>query len=108
LNRDSKVKPFLRNVMSATFWGGLLPVTILMAGIIEPVFSLAAFVYPMQLIRVALKSKPRNPKSWIYALFMLMGKFAEFQGIIKFCWHSSRGQVSRIIEYKRPKGLWPH
>jgi glycosyltransferase involved in cell wall biosynthesis len=108
LNRDSKVKPFLRNVMSATFWGGLLPVTILMAGIIEPVFSLAAFVYPMQLIRVALKSKPRNPKSWIYALFMLMGKFAEFQGIIKFCWHSSRGQVSPIIEYKRPKGLWPH
>lgn len=108
LNRDSEVKPFLRNIIRATFWGGLLPTTIVIASVVEPVLSLAALVYPMQVVRVALKSSPRDRKSWAYALLMLLAKFAELQGIIKFCWRSWRGQTSQLIEYKLPGGLRPH
>jgi hypothetical protein len=58
-------------------------------------------VYPLEICWIALRRGVTMRESWAYAFFMTLGKFAEFQGILKFFWHRLRGQGVELIEYKK-------
>jgi glycosyltransferase involved in cell wall biosynthesis len=100
LHRRSQFGIFRKEVARAIFWGALVPVVIILGALAyAPIFA-GALVYPLQICRVALHRKGINRKSFAYAVFMTLAKFAEFQGILKFAWRRLRGHTLQLIEYK--------
>jgi glycosyltransferase involved in cell wall biosynthesis len=87
----------MRESRSAWLWGFLLPVTALAA--IPWCGAWSAFVllaYPCQVIRLALRGARSPTENWWHALFLVLGKFPEFAGQLKF----RLERQSRLIEYK--------
>lgn len=99
LHRTSPCGIWRREAGRAVFWGGLLPLTICLGALLHPIALAAALAYPLQVGRVAFARGPARSKSWTYALFMMLAKFAEFQGILRF-WLQWDRQVVTLIEYK--------
>lgn len=83
-----------RETCRALVWGAVLPVSIGLAGFLAPVLWLLALIYPAQLLRLARRD------GGIVALFSLLGKFAEAQGVIEFHWNRLRRRSRGLIEYK--------
>lgn len=80
----------------ALFWGAGIPLFALMLALLAGPWWLALLaVYPAQLLRLWKKTG-----SFVTAWFLLVGKFAETAGILKFHWTRIRGRAARIIEYK--------
>lgn len=85
----------------ALLWGLLLPVTLLTLAIWAPLAALvASLIYPLQLIRLKLKSPPSAGIGWRYAALTLMTKAAEAQGCARFWRERLQGSTPTIIEYK--------
>lgn len=90
-----------RNARRALLWGGLLPALILLAAIlIHPALLLFFLIYPVQVVRMALRSGPRNRDSWIYAAFAVLAKFPEMQGAARFYINRVLKRANTLIEYK--------
>jgi GT2 family glycosyltransferase len=99
LHRTCPFGIWKRETRRAVFWGGLLPVTICLGTLIHPVALAAALAYPLQVCRIAFARGPTCSQSWTYALFMMLAKLAEFQGILKY-WFQWDRRVVTLIEYK--------
>jgi GT2 family glycosyltransferase len=100
LHRTSRYNIWGRETARAIFWGGLLPLTICLGALVNPAALWFALVYPFQICRVAFARGSGSPRSWIYALFLSLTKFAECQGILKFYWSQLSRQGATLIEYK--------
>lgn len=57
-------------------------------------------VYPLQVIRLAIRGTNSLRQNWWRALFLVLGKFPEAMGQIKFVYNKLRGKTARLIEYK--------
>ena len=57
-------------------------------------------VYPLQLIRLALMGKSSARENWLRSAALVLGKFPEVTGQMKFLADRIRGGQSRLIEYK--------
>lgn len=78
------------------FWGGLLPLSIAFAVIgLGPWAALLALAYPLQWLRLF-----RRNGSASLSTFLVIGKFAEALGALKFHIARLRGVAGTIIEYK--------
>ncbi len=96
LHGASAERHWVRETGRAVAWGLLLPLGIgLIALFVSPRAGWLALVYPAQWIRLSIRD--RSP---VEAFFTLAGKFAEAQGILKFCLNKLMGRGSRLIEYK--------
>ena len=85
----------------AWLWGFFLPLIILVLALLKPVWAiLLLLVYPLQWLRLSLKSQQPFKIASLQALFLTIGKFAELAGQIKFLWHRFHHKQSQIIEYK--------
>lgn len=83
-------------VRRALLWGlGIPLLAVLLALLARPWGWLLLLVYPLQLLRLWHKSG-----SFVTAWFLLVGKFAETTGIVKFHLTRLRGGTTRLIEYK--------
>jgi glycosyltransferase involved in cell wall biosynthesis len=100
LHRKSPFGIWKRETGRAVFWGGLLPVTISLAAMVHPVALGGTLAYFLQICRIAFARGPTSSKSWTYAVFTMLAKFAEFQGILRFYWHKWDRQAATLIEYK--------
>ena len=85
----------------AVIWGIALPLVIVAgAGLVHPSLILLLALYPMQIIRLAMKDPYPGVWPWQKAVFLTLSKFPEALGVLDF----KRGQLtkrkSRIIEYK--------
>jgi GT2 family glycosyltransferase len=78
----------------ALFWGAGLPVLVLLAGLIHPAGWLLALAYPAQIVRLAR----RGGGTW--AVYSVLGKFAEAQGALGYWADRLRGRRRGLIEYK--------
>jgi len=99
-HRSSRFAVWRREIARAIFWGGALPLAIIVGAVIYPPSSLALLIYPLQLARIAVTHASTLPNPWIYGVFMVMVKFAELQGILKFCLRHWSARPSKLIEYK--------
>jgi glycosyltransferase involved in cell wall biosynthesis len=92
---------FLRESRSAWFWGLGIP---LVACALAPWWggwSLALLLaYPLQVVRVAAHTDRTARERWWYAAFIVLGKFPELLGQMKYLLHRISGGESRLIEYK--------
>ena len=74
-------------------------VSVLLAAVlIHPYAAVLAVIYVLQIIRIAWRRGPRLVSSWNYAGFIVIGKFAELQGI--FYWTLGQGKNPTRIDYK--------
>jgi GT2 family glycosyltransferase len=92
---------WVREARSAALWGLLLPLVIVAGALLwSPWVWLALAVYPLQVVRLALKAPATAPIRWPRAFFLVIGKLAEGAGWLKF--HALRlsGARGRLIEYK--------
>mgnify|MGYP001553278147 CR=1 FL=1 len=92
---------WVRETRSARFWAGAVPMLVL-AGVFAfgPVAAWALLVYPLQVLRLTLKGSGRYTLRALRALFLVLGKFPEALGQVKFLALQARGRRARLIEYK--------
>jgi GT2 family glycosyltransferase len=85
----------------AWLWGGVIPLLIFVTLLFEPVLSmLMLLVYPLQLLRLTFKSKLPLELALKQAFFLIIGKFAEQIGQLKFILQRYRKKQGSLIEYK--------
>lgn len=78
----------------AVIWGLALPLMTLIAGALHPLGWGLALMYPVQVLRLALRG------GLVWAWFSVLGKFAEAQGVLGFWVSHLRGRKRGLIEYK--------
>lgn len=92
---------WVREARSVTVWGACIPIGIAaLASIAGPVATLALVIYPVQIVRLALRQPGSLKARWARALFLVLGKFPEMQGLLKSWWMHVRRQRAVLIEYK--------
>ena len=89
-----------RETARALFWGLVLPLAIGLSGLAYPPLLAGFLVYPLQIARIALREGRGDAESWRFALFMMLAKFAEAYGIVRFYILRIFHARSEIIEYK--------
>ena len=92
---------FVRESRSAWFWGLGLPLILLTAALFWSPWWVAGFaIYPLQMLRLAMRfAGDARRRAW-RAVFMVIGKFAEVAGHFKFLALRWTRQPARLIEYK--------
>jgi GT2 family glycosyltransferase len=100
LHRQSPQSIWGRETASNLIWTGFLPITVILAATIHPFLLTFLTVYPLQVVRIALKKSSSSAKPVTYALFTMVGKFAALQGVLRLCWTRLSGKAIRLIEYK--------
>ncbi len=101
LHWSSPYSIWKRELLRAIFWGGTVPILILLLALWQPLALVALLIYPLQICRIAVaRGGLRSLQAWSYAAFMTLAKFAEFQGILTFYWRHLRGNSPKLIEYK--------
>ena len=91
----------VRESRRAWVWGLAIPVVVLLLCFwlgFQALFLL--LIYPLQIVRLALRGKRPPRENWWRAVYLVLGKFPEMLGQLKF--HTNRwcGSQSRLIEYK--------
>lgn len=82
-------------------WGLWLPVIIIAAALLlRPWLLLALLVYPLQAARIAVRDGRPTLRSWLRGGMLILGKFPEMLGQLKFTADRLRKVESPIIEYK--------
>ncbi len=85
----------------ALFWGGFLPtLTVIAYFVMGETGLLLLASYPLQYIRLTFKSGLELEHRLPYCLFLVIGKFPEMLGIIKYYFNHVFGITNRLIEYK--------
>jgi GT2 family glycosyltransferase len=85
----------------AWIWGFGIPVMIVILVVASSGWFLALLaVYPLQLIRLALKGKSSMRENWLRSAALILGKFPEVIGQVRFLADRIRGEQSGLIEYK--------
>lgn len=91
-----------RETRSALFWGLALPACAAgpaLAGSAESLLLLT--LYPLQTLRLAVRGqRPDRRENWWRAAFLLLAKFPEAQGAMRYWWQRGWGGQGRLIEYK--------
>ena len=101
LHRRSRLGLWKREMASTVFWAFLLPITICLSALIHPVALAGFLAYFLQLFRIALGRGATSAQAWTCASFLMLAKFPEFQGILKFCWHQLRHPFITSTESER-------
>ena len=91
-----KVRETMRNVI----WGILLPLLILLLSIINGWFLLLALLYPLQILKIRILGDFKHKNNWIYTIFLVLSRFPESYGQIKYWVNRVLKKPSNIIEYK--------
>ncbi|WP_083199549.1 glycosyltransferase family 2 protein [Rhizobium sp. AC44/96] len=95
IHRNSPFTIWKHDVTRTVFWAAILPLIIV---VFDSPSMLA--LYPLQILRLALRDGFWKAESWRNALFDGLAKFPEMQGIAKFYLNMLIGRLQTIIEYK--------
>ena len=91
----------MRESRSAWFWGLGIPVGIVGLALWWGEWALVLLlIYPLQIVRLAVRGERSARENWWRAGFLVLGKFPEMLGQMKFLLHRHLGGQSRLIEYK--------
>ena len=92
---------WVRESRSAWLWGVVLP-ALVAAGVAlaGPLALLGLLAYPLQVLRLYLRTRGRSRARLARAAFLVLGKFPEAIGQLKFLAHRVVRTPGRLIEYK--------
>ena len=94
LHGDGADRHWVRETLRALIWGAILPVVIASAVLVHPLGGLMILIYPAQIARLA----QNGGMDW--AVFTVLGKFAEAWGALGYWLAFIRGKRQKLIEYK--------
>jgi hypothetical protein len=82
-------------------WGGFVPLAslVLVAVVGWPGLCLL-LVYPVQILRIGVRGGHSPRENWWQAISLVVGKFAELTGQLKYLLVRLRGDSPQLIEYK--------
>jgi glycosyltransferase involved in cell wall biosynthesis len=100
LHGDTPERHWVAESRRAWIWGLGIPSIALVLGLISPWCMLVLLIYPFQIVRLARRNHSQGKSPWIMAFFLVLGKFPEMIGQIKFLWQLYSGKQARLIEYK--------
>lgn len=87
---------WVRETLRAVVYGAALPLAAVALGALaDPWFLLLLLVYPAQVLRLSAR-----PGGFTRAFFLVLGRFPEFLGVLRFLVAQSARLPARIIEYK--------
>ena len=92
---------WFKETVRAVFWGIVLPIGIVLLSQINNWLLLGFLLYPLQVVRIALREGWNKSDSWVYGLFMTIGKFAEAYGVVRFFISRTFHLKQELIEYKQ-------
>lgn len=82
-------------------WGLAIPVTVLiLAALVDRRALLTLTIYPLQVVRLALRGRRSKRENWWRAAALVLCKFPEMCGQVKFLADRYRRVQSHLIEYK--------
>jgi GT2 family glycosyltransferase len=82
-------------------WGVAIPALAIALTLWLGLWGLALLlVYPAQVVRLALRGGRTRRENWWRALFLVICKFPEASGQLRFLYHRLAGKTGRLIEYK--------
>lgn len=102
LHGDSPMRHNRHETRSAWFWGLAIPAATIVGLALgwNPWALALLIVYPLQVVRLAILGKRSRSENWWRAMFLVLGKFPEMLGQLKFMIHRRLGKATRLIEYK--------
>lgn len=87
---------WVRETLRAVVYGGLLPLAVLLLGVaVSPWFLLLLLVYPVQVLRVS-----RQPGGFTRAFYLVLARFPEFLGVLRFVRTLLGSSTARLIEHR--------
>lgn len=102
LHGTSPEKMGVRESVRIVAWGLVVPLVVVAAGpVTNWVSSALLLIYPINMLRIALRLRDEGePRAWTLAFFLMLGKFPEAVGWLRFQWGRLTGNRSAIIEHK--------
>ncbi|NWG87686.1 MAG: glycosyltransferase [Hydrogenophilaceae bacterium] len=92
---------WVRESISAWIWGLAIPLVATLTVIWAGWSGMAVLaIYPLQILRLSLRSRGAGGAAGWRAVFLILGKFPELIGQLKFMWRLVSGGRLQIIEYK--------
>ena len=85
----------VKQTRSALVWGAVLPAAALFGMLVSPWALGLLLAWPAQVLRLRLRGE-----GWARALFLVLGKLPEAQGVLGYWWGLVRGARPELIEYK--------
>jgi GT2 family glycosyltransferase len=85
----------------ALLWGAALPVAALAGAVVVSPWALLLFAaYPLQAARLAAREGITDREAWEWAVFTVLGKLAEAQGVVGALLDRALARQRGLIEYK--------
>ena len=102
LHGASPERHWVKESRRAWVWGLLIPIFGLLLASVSWVYGLLILMaYILQIFRIVLRNKrQKDAYPWARAFFMVLGKFPEMLGQVKFQYQRLIGRSSKLIEYK--------
>jgi GT2 family glycosyltransferase len=92
---------WVRQYRRAWVWGLWIPLCICILTLVFGLWTLLLFgVYPLQVIRLALRGKRSRRENWWRAVALVVSKFPEMLGQLKYLIDHHADRRVRLIEYK--------
>ena len=92
---------YVREFRSALFWGlGTPVITLALTWSMGPAGLLTFGIYPIQIVRLALRGARSGRENWLRATFLVIGKFPQMIGQLQFYTRRALGLRPRLIEHK--------
>ncbi len=90
----------IRECVGICLWAMIIPIATLVLSTFSLYYLIFFVTYPLQVIRIGFKSKLKSNIKWKFSVFIMLGKFPEIQGCMKFILTKILRQKGAIIEYK--------
>ena len=91
---------YTRQLVKNIVWSLLGPFALLAAALLSKWWLVLLLAYPAQIVRIAVRARPRVANPWAYAAAMTAGHIAGFQGACQYVWQATTGRISRQADYK--------
>ena len=101
LRDGSPERPSVFESLRAWIWALGIPLATVILGFAVSWWSLLLLaIYPLQVVRLARRSRQSGRENWWRGAALVLGKFPELVGQMKFLVDRLRGEQSGLIEYK--------
>lgn len=91
---------YVSEARRALVWGVLLPVLVVASASVDPRYLGLLSIYPLEVIRIAMRSELTGRKAWWRAAFLVLGRFPEGVGQLSFLLSRALRKRGARIEYK--------